>query len=196
METITFRYLRLDRIKLATTEADNYLVPVHRLACIRYIWFNFGFPSHDLEVSTNPDDYDDQLVFNRTIRQLFRILGRIPPRQKSSVGLEFTIPTPRKYHIPWDSTWRGRASVVDEVALGIVRTTYLELSPDWDRDILELSAISHFRVEMHSQSLVFVPSSINLIASKMVQLKKVEWWLCDEEKIDIDLRKHQRASKY
>lgn len=193
VETITFRYLVLSPTKIAAAEANSCLVPA-RLGHVRYIWFEFEFPAHDLEVSTNPEeDYDDQFVFNRSVRQFFSILAQIPPRQEPSVSLEFFISPPMKYLIPWKSV--DRVAEATRVAMGEVSTTYLELDSHWDQDTPELPAIAYFRTDLDSRSLVFAPSSINLITSKMTRLKKVEWWLSDAEKVDADLRIRQRTSK-
>ncbi|KAH6989114.1 hypothetical protein BKA56DRAFT_727664 [Ilyonectria sp. MPI-CAGE-AT-0026] len=191
VETITFRYLVLSPTKIAAPEANRCLVPA-RLGHLRYIWFEFEFPAHDLDVSTNPEeDYDDQFVFTRSVRQFFGILTKIPPRPKPSVRLEFFISPPMKYLIPWNSV--NRVAEGTKVAMGEVGTTYLELDAHWDQGIPDLPAISYFRVDLHSRSLVYAPSSINLITSKMPRLKKVEWWLSDAEKVDANVRIHQRT---
>ncbi|KAF4967063.1 hypothetical protein FSARC_5354 [Fusarium sarcochroum] len=191
VETITFRHLILTSSKLTIADSNHYLTPL-RLSYIRYIWFDFEFPAHNLTVSTNPEDYDDQLVFNKTVKQLLGVLSRIPTRPEPVVGLEIFISTPRKYCIPWGFVSR-RPNEMDGVFHGRVRTTYVELLEEWDVGLPELAAIFYFRVELGSRSIIFSPSSINLIAAKMSRLLKVEWWLCDGEKVDTELRIRQRT---
>lgn len=190
VETITFRYLHLSPTRLAIAEANNHLTPT-RLGYVRRIWFYFEFPAHDHAVSTDPDDDNDQCVFNKTTRQLFGVLLRIPVKLNPSVALHLIILTDNN---PSDSD-----DIQDteewKIFTGKDRTTYLQLSPDWDSDISELPAISYLRTELSSKRVLFSPHSINLISSKMNRLEAVEWELSDAEKIDPDLRIRQRTCK-
>ncbi|KAM0559964.1 hypothetical protein ACHAPJ_003918 [Fusarium lateritium] len=190
VETITFRHLILTSNKLTIEEHGHYLTPL-RLSYIRYIWFDFEFPAHNLAVSTNQEDYDDQLVFNKTVKQLLRVLSKIPPQPEPVVGLEIFITAPRKYCIPWGIASKG-ANEMDGVFRGRIPTSYVELFEDWGVNIPELPAIYYFRVELGSRSILFSPSSINFIAAKMTRLRKVQWWLWDGEKVDTELRIRQR----
>ncbi|KAF5019343.1 hypothetical protein F66182_8652 [Fusarium sp. NRRL 66182] len=193
IEAFTFRHLIVTARKLTVAETGHYLSRV-RLSHIRYIWFDFEFPAHDLAVSTDAQDYDDQLVFARTVKQLLGVLSQIPPRPRSVVCLEIFISTPRKYCTPWHTSSRISGEM-DRVFSGSIRTEYLELPLNWDLDVLHVPAISYFRIELGSRSIMFSPSSINLIAAKMNRLDKVEWWLCDGEKVDMELRVRQRTSE-
>ncbi|KAH6999050.1 hypothetical protein BKA56DRAFT_665568 [Ilyonectria sp. MPI-CAGE-AT-0026] len=189
VETITFRYLHLSPTRLAIAEANNHLTPT-RLGYVRRIWFYFEFPAHNYAVSTDPDDNNDQFVFNKTIRQLFGVLSRIPVKLNPSVALHLIILTDNN---PSDSD-----DIQDteewKIFTGKDHTTYLQLSLDWDSDISELPAISYLRTELSSKRVLFSPYSINLISSKMNRLEAVEWELSDAEKIDPDLRIRQRTS--
>ncbi|KAF5005362.1 hypothetical protein FDECE_8174 [Fusarium decemcellulare] len=77
VESFTFRRLILDPMRLDVAEAYNYLTPA-RLAHIRHVCFNIEFPAHDLHVSTNPEDYNDQVVSNKATRQIFGLLAQVP----------------------------------------------------------------------------------------------------------------------
>ncbi|WAO84778.1 F-box domain-containing protein [Fusarium falciforme] len=189
VETFTFQHLFLTPMRLGVAEAYNYLTPP-RLAHLRHVRFEIEFPAHDLHVSTNPEDYDDQAVFNKAITQIFALVARVPRRQTPLISLTLLTWPSREHCIPWDGY---RKSEKRKVFSGELRKTYLELSADWDRNIRDLSEVSFFRVELHSRALVFAPASINLMASKMTRLRKVEWRLCDAEKIDAELRIRQRT---
>ncbi|KAJ4323823.1 hypothetical protein N0V84_004169 [Fusarium piperis] len=189
VESFTFRRLVLNQMRLDVAEAYNYLTPA-RLAHLRHVWFDIEFFAHDLHVSTNPDDYDDQIVFNKAISQILGLLARVPRRQTPLIGLTLLTGPSREHLIPWD--YDGE-SEEEKVFSGELRKTYLELPADWDRNLQDLSEISLFRVELESHALVFAPASINLIASKMPRLKKVEWWLCDGEKVNTEVRIRQRT---
>lgn len=192
VEPFTFRYLALNPMRLDVAEAYNYLTPP-RLAHLRHVRFEIEFPAHDLHVSTDPEDYDDQIIFTKTIRRVLGLLARVPRRQTSLVSLILLTSPSREHCIPWVG---DRPTEKDKVFSGELRKTYLELPADWDRNIEDLSEISLFRVELESRALVFAPASINMMASKMTRLKKVEWWLCDGEKINTELRIRQRTGKY
>ena len=90
MEPITFRYPWLNPAKLDVANVYNYLGPA-RLAYVRHIWFAIEFPSHDLYVSTNPEDYDDQIVFDKAIRQVLSLAAQLPPRERHLTSLELWI---------------------------------------------------------------------------------------------------------
>ncbi|UPL01469.1 hypothetical protein LCI18_012403 [Fusarium solani-melongenae] len=169
VEPFTFRHLFLTPMRLNIAKAYNYLTPP-RLAHLRHVCFRIEFPAHDLYVSTNPEDDDDQIVFSKAIRKILGLLERAPPRDIPLISLKLLIWPSREHRIPW-----------------------LELPADWDRNIQDLSEISFFRVELESHALVFAPASINMMAGKMTRLKKVQWWLCDGEKVDIELRIRQRT---
>lgn len=192
VEPFTFRSLALNQMRLGVAEAYNYLTPT-RLAYLRHVWFDIEFPAHDLGVSTNPEDYDDQAVFNKAIRQISILLARIPRRQTPLITLTLLTGPSREHLIPWDGDGESEE---EKVFSGKLRKIYLELSANWDRHLQHLSEISLFRVELESHALVFAPASINLIASKMTRLRKVEWWLCDGEKVNNEVRIRQRTSKY
>ncbi|EEU40571.1 uncharacterized protein NECHADRAFT_33720 [Fusarium vanettenii 77-13-4] len=189
VEPFTFRHLFLSPMRLDVAEAYNYFTPP-RLAHLRHVHFEIEFPAHDLHVSTNPEDYDDQIVFKKAIRQILDLLSRVPRRQTPLVSLILLTSPSREHCIPWV----GDGPTEEErVFSGELRKTYLELPADWDRNIQDLSEISFFRVELESRALVFAPTSVNMMASKMTRLKKVEWWLCDGEKVDTELRIRQRT---
>ncbi|RGP74544.1 ATP-dependent dna helicase [Fusarium sporotrichioides] len=193
VESITFRHLILNSRRLNVAELENYLTPL-RLSYIRYIWYDFEFPAHNLAASTNPEeDYDDQLVFNRSVRQLLEVLSRIPPREAPVVGLEIFITPPKKFALRLLRNETKRSRERTEVLFGNVIPAYVELFKDWDVGIAEIPAVTYFRVEPGSQSILFSPSSINRIASKMPRLSKVEWWLTDEENIDSTAETSQRT---
>ncbi|KAI8722968.1 F-box domain-containing protein [Fusarium sp. LHS14.1] len=61
VEPFTFRYMYLNPMRLDVAKAYNYFT-LPRLAHLRYVHFDIEFPAHDLHVSTNPEDYDDQKV--------------------------------------------------------------------------------------------------------------------------------------
>ncbi|KAI8689423.1 hypothetical protein NCS56_00205800 [Fusarium sp. Ph1] len=189
VEPFTFRHLFLSPMRLDVAEAYSYLTPP-RLAHLRHVRFRIEFPAHDLHVSTNPEDYDDQIAFNKAVRQVLGLLERAPRRDIPLISLRLLIWPSREHCIPWV----GYApEEEDKVFSGKLRKTYLELPADWHRNIQDLSEISFFRVQLESHALVFAPASINMMASKMTRLKKVEWWLCDGEKIDTELRIRQRT---
>lgn len=196
VESMTFRHVILSADRLNVAEREKYLTPL-RLSYIRYIWYDFEFPAHNLTVSTNPEeDYDDQVVFNRNVRQLLGVLSGIPPRSEAVVSLEIFITPPKKYALRLlrnETKWSREKT---EVLLGHERPVYVELSKDWDQDIAQIPAVSYLRVEPGSQSILFSPSSINRISSKMPQLSKVQWWLTDEENIYSNLQTSQRTSEY
>ncbi|KAM5380784.1 hypothetical protein ACJZ2D_003308 [Fusarium nematophilum] len=191
VEARTWRHLSLNPATLATAEANDYFTPA-RLATLRFVSFNFVFPAHDLAVSTDPEDYDDQLFFNRMLGKLFGLVSRIPLREEPSVGLEIYVATPRIYQKP-GATEIDALKEWDDVDRGRIRTTYLELSPDWDTSLPEIPQVVFFRAFVSSRSLVFAPCSINLLASKMTRLTSVHWLLSDEEKVDADMRIDQRT---
>lgn len=192
VEPFTFRYLYLSPMRLDVAEAYNYFTPP-RLAHLRHVQFKIEFPAHDLHVSTNPEDYDDQIVLKKAIRQLLGFLSRVPRRDIPLISLTLLTWPSREHCIPWVGY---SSEEEDKVFSGELRKKYLELPADWDKNIQILSEISFFRVQLESHALVFAPASINMIASKMTRLKKVEWWLCDGEKIDAELRIRQRTGKY
>lgn len=191
VESFTFRHLFLRPTRLDVAKAYSILTPP-RLAHLRHVRFAIEFPAHDLHVSTNPDDYNDQIVFCKAIRQVMGLLARVPRLQTPLVSLILLISLSREHCIPWVD---DRPTEGEKVLSGELRKTYLELPSDWDRGIRDLSEISLFRVELESRALVFAPASINMMASKMTHLKKVEWWLCDGEKINNELRIRQRTGK-
>lgn len=119
IETITFRYLHLSPTRLAIAEANNHLTPT-RLVYVRRIWFYFEFPAHDHAVSTDSDDYN-QFVFNKTIRQLFSVLSRIPVKLNPSVALHLIILTDNN---PLDSE-DIQSTEEWKILPGKDRTTYL-----------------------------------------------------------------------
>ncbi|KAL3601944.1 hypothetical protein FPOAC2_06233 [Fusarium poae] len=193
VESITFRHLILNSMRLDDAQRENYLTPL-RLSYIRYIWFDFEFPAHNLTASTIPEeDYDDHLVFTKTVRQLLEVLSRIPPREAPVVGLEIFITPPKKFALRLLRNETKRSRERTEVLFGNVIPFYVELFKDWDAGIAQIPAVSYFRVEPGSQSILFSPSSINRIASKMPRLSKVEWWLTDEENIDSTAEMSQRT---
>lgn len=183
VESITFRHLILNSRRLTEADCKNYLTPL-RLSYVRYIWYDFEFPAHNLAVTTDPEDYDDQLVFNRSVRQLLEVLSRFPHRDEPVVGLEMFITPPKKFALRLLRHETKRSRERTEVLFGNVIPAYVELFEDWDKGIAEIPAVSYFRVEPGSQSILFSPSSMNRIASKMPRLSRVEWWLTDEENID------------
>ncbi|KAJ3466329.1 hypothetical protein MRS44_006987 [Fusarium solani] len=160
VESFTFNSLELTQMRLDVAEAYNYLTPP-RLAHLRHVRFEIRFPAHDLHVSTNPEDYDDQVVFDKAIRQILGLLARVPRRRTPLIHLTLLIWPSREHCIPWVG-YVPREK--DKVFSGKLRRTYLELPADWDRNIQDLSEISFFRVELQSLALVFAPASINLIA--------------------------------
>ncbi|RSL68014.1 hypothetical protein CEP54_003007 [Fusarium duplospermum] len=192
VEPFTFRSLVLNQMRLDVAEAYNYLTPA-RLAHLRDVTFDIEFPGHDLHVSTNPEDYDDQIVFNKTIRQMLALLSRVPHRDTPLITLKLSIGPSREHCIPWVGY---REDEEDKVFSGKLRKTYLELPADWDANIQDVSEIFLFRVQLESVAMVFAPASINRMASKMTRLKQVEWWLCDGEKINTELRIRQRTGEW
>ncbi|RFN52709.1 ATP-dependent dna helicase [Fusarium flagelliforme] len=184
VESITFRHLILNSTRLDVAQRENYLSPL-RLSYIRYIWYDFEFPAHNLIISTNPEeDYDDQLVFNKSAKQLFSVLSQIPPRPEPVVGLEIFITPPKKFALRLLRNETKRSVERFQVLCGTVTPMFVELFKDWEADIGDIPAIHYFRVEPGSASILFSPSSINRFASKMTRLSKLEWWLTDEEFIE------------
>ncbi|RSL65540.1 hypothetical protein CEP53_003648 [Fusarium sp. AF-6] len=100
VEPFTFRNLVLSQVRLEVAEAYNYLTP-SRLAHLRRVRFDIEFPAHDLHVSTNPEDYDDQIVFNKAIAQLLGLLAQLPRRQTPLVSLTLLTSPSREHYIPW-----------------------------------------------------------------------------------------------
>lgn len=196
VESITFRHLILNSTRLDVAQRENYLSPL-RLSYIRYIWYDFEFPAHNLIISTNPEeDYDDQLVFNKSAKQLFNVLSQIPPRPEPVVGLEIFITPPKKFALRLLRNETKRSVERFQVLCGTVTPMFVELFKDWEVDIGDIPAIHYFRVEPGSASILFSPSSINRFASKMTQLSKLEWWLTDEEFIEPYDETSQRTSEF
>lgn len=196
VESITFRHLILNSTRLDVAQRENYLSPL-RLSYIRYIWYDFEFPAHNLIISTNPEeDYDDQLVFNKSAKQLFTVLSQIPPRPEPVVGLEIFITPPKKFALRLLRNETKRSVERFQVLCGTVTPMFVELFKDWEADIGEIPSIHYFRVEPGSASILFSPSSINRFASKMTQLSKLEWWLTDEEFIEPSDESSQRTSEF
>ncbi|KAF4345103.1 atp-dependent dna helicase [Fusarium beomiforme] len=192
VEQITFHDLMLSPHRLSVAQLGGYFTPL-RLSYVRYISFRFEFPAHDLAVTTNKDDFDDQLVLNRTIIQLYGVLSQIPSRSEPHVRLEISIPTPRKYSLPAWGSAAARVNEADGVFNGEIRSTYVHLAASWDKELADLPSVSSFIVDMGSQSLLFAPSAINRMTSKMTRLHKIGWSLFDGEKINTDLRIQQRT---
>ncbi|CAG7559807.1 unnamed protein product [Fusarium equiseti] len=196
VESITFRHLILNSTRLDVAQRENYLSPL-RLSYIRYIWYDFEFPAHNLIISTNPEeDYDDQLVFNKSAKQLFNVLSQIPPRPEPVVGLEIFITPPKKFALRLLRNETKRSVERFQVLCGTVTPMFVELFKDWGADIGDIPAIHYFRVEPGSASILFSPSSINRFASKMTRLSKLEWWLTDEEFIEPSDETSQRTSGF
>jgi hypothetical protein len=124
-----------------------------------------------------------------------QVVSQIPPRPEPVVALEIFITPPKKYALRLLRNETKRSRERTEVLLGGVRPIYVELFKDWDVDISQIPAVSYFRVEPGSQSILFSPSSINRMASKMPHLSKVEWWLTDEEHINSTSQTSQRTSE-
>ncbi|KAJ3536086.1 hypothetical protein NM208_g6869 [Fusarium decemcellulare] len=191
IEQKTFRSLVLTPRRLVQAEVHDFLSPI-RLSYLRELEFNFVFPRHDV-VSTHDEDWDDQAVFLRTVKQLFSFLHQIPLGKEPWVKLDLSIPVPRKfgdfsghphdYRQPFDAV---------KVAWGAICITYFDFSPDWEADLPELPMISALNVTQDSHSLVFAPRSLCLMTSKMTRLKTADFSLGDIETLDLDLRIQQR----
>ncbi|RGP80051.1 ATP-dependent dna helicase [Fusarium longipes] len=193
VESITFRHLILNADRLDAAQREKYLTPL-RLGYIRYIWYDFEFPAHNLTTSTNPEeDYNDHLVFSRSAKQLLNVLSQIPPRLEPVVALEIFITPPKKYALQLLRNETKMSRETTQVLLGKVKPEYVELFKDWDVDIAQVPSVFYFRVEPGSRSILFSPSSINRIASKMPRLSKIEWWLTDEQNIDMNVQTSQRT---
>ncbi|KAH7136200.1 hypothetical protein EDB81DRAFT_886313 [Dactylonectria macrodidyma] len=66
VERLTFQDLVLTPHELAVSQ-DGIRLTATRLAHVRCISLFFEVPVHNPAVSTDPDDFDDQIVFNKTI---------------------------------------------------------------------------------------------------------------------------------
>ncbi|KAF5537614.1 atp-dependent dna helicase [Fusarium mexicanum] len=123
--------------------------------------------------------------------QLLSLLAQAPRREIPLIDLILSISSPTEHCIPWDSYVESEEN---QVLLGKVRKKYLELSEGWDIGIHALSEISYFKISLDSRALLFAPATINLMASRMARLRKVEWTLDDAEKLDPNIRIAQRTA--
>ncbi|KAM5354957.1 hypothetical protein ACJ41O_001603 [Fusarium nematophilum] len=155
VEARTWRHLSLNPATLATAEANDYFTPA-RLATLRFVSFNFVFPAHDLAVSTDPEDYDDQLFFNRMLGKLFGLVSRIPLREEPSVGLEIYVATPRIYQKP-GATEIDALKEWDDVDRGRIRTTVHWLLSDEEKVDADMRIDQRTRF---AQTLDRLPKSI------------------------------------
>ncbi|KAM5356891.1 hypothetical protein ACJ41O_003537 [Fusarium nematophilum] len=186
-------HLHLTPRRLDAAEAGGYLTAL-RLSYVLSVNFDFIFPAHDLDVSTNADDWDDQLVFNRLVGRLFGFLARPPTRDTPLVKLSLNIPMPRE---AITSEWQKQVlNMSNPFAREYAKTWYMELSDNWGQHLPELPMISVFETRYSSKTLLFAPRSINRLSSKMTRLKKVCWTLCDEEMRDPELRMRQRTGAH
>ncbi|KAF4945137.1 hypothetical protein FSARC_14503 [Fusarium sarcochroum] len=72
VEPFTFRNIDLDPVQILEAEAYNYLPPLVLLIYATY-------------------DYDDQIFFNKAVKEVFGLLARIPPRQTPLLNLTLSM---------------------------------------------------------------------------------------------------------
>jgi hypothetical protein len=193
VEPITFKQLTLTTSCLASSITKEILTP-DRLSYLRSLVVEFIFPAREGPYASIDEGGDDQTVFNRTVKDLFHLLERVPPCEHPWLLLRLQVPMPREYLVITfgDYTLSAENGLV---ARGELPISYLELSPDLEDELPELPAVLHLTTGNESHSRVFSPRSICLLASKMTRLKRVDLELSDRQKLDLDRRIQQRGGK-
>ncbi|KAI0133760.1 hypothetical protein BJ170DRAFT_175133 [Xylariales sp. AK1849] len=193
IERLNFAHLCLTTARLASNSAKRTLT-TSRLKLVRFIDLEvvlefYGFPEQFL-AETDSEKRRNNEVFTRTVAALFALLKPLDGKDMSRKVLRLVAYSPADPdRRPGRRLERNDHWVRDKLETRYEQS-YLELT--WD-ELPTLSMISVFHVPAPYQKYRFIsPGACCMIATKFNSLELITWFLSDNERKNLSLRRRLR----
>ena len=219
IEAVTFAHITLTTARLASPLAAQALTPDRVRRFVRSIRLDVVLPPYDEQARARREDDADRArndaVFTDVVRRLFALLvggrgGGHLQQQRAGVDADYRPKICLSITASCVSDiedmearlcqWRSFGRLDADIYEARYESSYLDLRPAEAEALPQLYCINQFRVfatasrgRLHSTWRPFAPRAVCLIASRMLGLERIRWYLSDNEKRDIALRKRLRA---
>ena len=219
IEKFTFRYIVLTTARLASSETTSILSP-ERLQHVRLICVHVEIPHDEVfyekdSLENGPPECDDcreeepgvtsedtasadppngSETFTNDIRTLFLLLQQAPNRDDPHIAIRLTAERP--YLAGHRNCQLGLFEESQHVFAEELQFIHMKLQLRDGEQLPQLPMISTFYTKFTSNSRMLDPTSICVIASRMIRLEETRLELGDLEKRDDVLRAQIRAGKH
>lgn len=219
VEALTFRHIVLTPARLVSPLSAQALKPSRLCRLVRSVHVDLLLRPYDVAAEGRRENEMEKDMsngmFTHAMRRLFFLLS--PPGTDAWAGrsggyhprIHLSMAAPFISEPDEINAMRRLVEIHDapseRVFGGRYEGSYLDLRPPEGRSVQdlmdalpELPWLSRFEVEASPRTgyRYFAPRALCLMASKMPGLNRIHWELCDNEKMDAELRKKLRAGMY